>query len=98
MKTIQYWGAGNVHEGAITGNSRLWYTGMSCPVTDAEATALIAYSASFRLDQVDDAKKDNLVTAETNPLTGGIVSLVVDSAAPSDADGRPDGTIYVQTV
>lgn len=33
-----------------------------------------------------------------NPVTGGIVSLVVDSAAPSDADGRPDGTIYVQTV
>ena len=88
MKTIQYWGAGNVHEGAITGNSRLWYTGMSCPVTDAEATALIAYSASFRLDQVDDAKKDNLVTAETNPVTGGIVWEVADFAAITPEEGK----------
>ena len=88
MKTIQYWGAGNVHEGAITGNSRLWYTGMSCPVTDAEATALIAYSASFRLDQVDDAKKDNLVTAETNPVTGGIVWSAAEFAAITPEAGK----------
>ena len=88
MKTIQYWGAGNVHEGAITGNSRLWYTGMSCPVTDAEATALIAYSASFRLDQVDDAKKDNLVTAETNPVTGGITWSAAEFAAIAPGAGK----------
>lgn len=72
MKTIQYWGAGNIHEGQITGKSRLWYTGMSCSVEDTEATALLAYSSDFRLDQAEDIKKDSVVTATTNPLTGGV--------------------------
>jgi hypothetical protein len=38
------------------------------------------------------------VFAETDPLTGGSVNIVVSNAAPSNGDGRPDGTIYVQTV
>ena len=72
MKTLQYWGSGNIHEGNITGNQRLWYTGMTCDVTDADAATLQAYSSDFRLDQKEDIKKDNVVTAETNPVTGGI--------------------------
>lgn len=47
----------------------------------------------------------NLVSAVTDPLTGeieGLTSggdqiLVISASAPSDADGRPDGTIYIQT-
>ncbi len=71
MKKIQYWGAGNIHEGAITGTSRLWYTGMSDDVTDAESVALLAYSSDFRIDQEEDVKKDNVVTF-SKTLTGGI--------------------------
>lgn len=45
-----------------------------------------------------DGTEMGVVTGTTDPITGGVVSIVVSSTAPSDADGRPDGTIYVQTV
>jgi hypothetical protein len=46
------------------------------------------------------------LTAAYDPLTGGVTGivgptgdfLVVASTAPSNADGRPNGTIYIQTV
>lgn len=50
------------------------------------------------VDLLVEGKHLGVVTATTDPITGMVVSIVVSSTAPSDADGRPDGTIYVQTV
>ncbi len=47
----------------------------------------------------------SLVTAEKNSVTGvleflgpdGAPAIVIAADAPSDADGRPDGVVYIQT-
>lgn len=44
------------------------------------------------------AMQKGIVTSVTDPVTGMVVSIVVSGTPPVDADGRPDGTIYVQTV
>ena len=53
-------------------------------------------------EAVVDAMK-NVVVGETNEVTGGIELLVgtdvvisSGTAAPNDADGKPDGSIYFQ--
>lgn len=44
----------------------------------------------------------HMVTAETDPVNGdvsvltGQSLLVIGDGAPSNSDGRPDGTIYIQ--
>ena len=48
-------------------------------------------------------RRSPVAMAQTNPLTGGIellvgTNVVISSgtAAPNDADGKPDGSIYFQ--
>ena len=59
---------------------------------EAFSGTLVAFNAKLAAAlAVDDA-----VSAETD--TNAAVKFVVGAAAPSNGDGRPDGTIYIQTV
>jgi len=45
-----------------------------------------------------DVNNSQPLSASTDNTLPGLGLVVVSSSAPSNADGRPDGTIYIQTV
>lgn len=94
---IQYIGEGNIHESSITGASRLWYKGMECDVTNAEATALMAYSSNFKRGKSAYEVVDYALSAVVDGTgTGAIGSVWKGTQAQYDAIAvKDDSTLYV---
>ena len=102
-KTLQYWGTGNFQEHPYTGRIVTWTEKEKQTVDDAIATKLLASGAGFVLDNDETGE---VVTSRIDPVTGGIeglvgadgnLMLVISADAPTDGDGRVNGTIYIQT-
>jgi len=62
---------------------------------DSTETEVFIERSTYKISTTID-KNEGFVTAETNPLIGGIVNIVLSNTAAVNADGRPDGTIYIQ--
>jgi hypothetical protein len=67
--------------------------GVSLPI-DLSATAVLVRKGTSTTASVPLTLTVNAI-AQMTP--SGVPAVIVGSAAPSNADGRPDGTIYIQT-
>ena len=55
-------------------------------------------ATTLKVRRVENSVSPILVDVEMNPKSiSDPTRIVISSTAPSDADGRPDGTIYIQT-
>ena len=81
----------------ITSNTQITRTSVLASSGGGAVAAPFTGSALTVFNTMPASFASKLVAATTD-VSGAAVGIVVSASAPSNSDGRPDGTIYFQTI